>query len=65
MNQTCTPEDQSTGSDEDEDDETILIIDDEDWDKDWIVWNAFIYQEQKLFNGCCVTSNCEKIYTNC
>ena len=38
-------EDQNTGSDVDKDDETVVIIDDDE-DKDWIDWNSFIYQGQ-------------------
>ena len=47
-----SPEDQN---DEDEGDETVVIIDNEE-DEDWMGWN-----EGKRFNGFYVTLNCKKI----
>ena len=55
------PEDQNTSSDEDKDEEAIVIIDNKE-DKELVKTHLFI--KGKLFNGCLVTSNCEKIYKN-
>ena len=39
------PKAQNTSSDEDKNNETVIIIENEE-NNDWISWNAFIYQGQ-------------------